>query len=163
MKGRRGKMGAQWHLFPKKRGNSLGVRLWNWAVNAWPIDRPDPETGDRNVGPDRIPLPPPPLLSDPLVDAVTSGKSSDNGQKCRQYFDRFVRPFFSAHRPSKVCAFRRKKFDGTKKSLNRSINGREKKMEIERAHRACENFISQRTGKDNKEEGEWIYLTFGDL
>lgn len=122
-----------------------------------PIPKPATETLTR------IEPPFPPLLSDPLVDAVTSGKSSDNGQKCRQYFDRFVRPFFSAHRPSKVCAFRRKKFDGTKKSLNRSINGREKKMEIERAHRACENFISQRTGKDNKEEGEWIYLTFGDL
>lgn len=108
----------------KKRGNSLGVRLWNWAVNAWPIglppDRPNPEpaTEMTQTGPPSSETLPPP----PLVDAVTCGKSSDNAQNCRQYFDRFVR---SSSRPIDHRRVRSdEKVRRGKKSLNRSINGR---------------------------------------
>lgn len=74
------------------------------------------------------------------VDNILTGSS-----------DHFSRPI--DHRRSVRSG---KKFDGTK---NRSINGRDKKWRS-REPRACENFISQRTGKDNSDERESGYHTF---
>lgn len=96
--------------------------------------------GDRNVDPDRTPL-----LRDALVDAVTFGKSSDNGQNCRQYFDRFS--ILSGHRPSRVSYHRyvsKKVRRGEKESSNRPINGREEKNEIKRFARVKVSFHSER-------------------
>lgn len=127
MKGRWGKLSAQWHLFPKKRRNSLGVRLWNWAVNAWPIDRPDPEPATETLtrrGPP-LPLPGPSRGCCNLRKiALTMGRTVDNILTGSS--DHFSRPIEGLCVP-------KKKFDGTKKSLNRSINGREeKRIKIER-------------------------------
>lgn len=118
--------------------NSLGVRLWNWAVNAWPIglppDRPNPAT-------EMLTQTKPPSWETPPPAAVTCGKSSDNAELSTIFWQ--IRPFiFSAHRPSRVRF--EKKVRRDKKSLNRSINGRKEKSEIRSFARVKVSFHSGR-------------------
>ena len=115
---------------------ALGVRLWNWAVNAWPIglppDRPNPATEILTQTRSPSSETSPPLLS--LRKIV---------RQCTELSTIFwqIHPFiFSAHRPSRVRF--EKKVRRDKKTLNWSINGCKEKSEIRSFARVKVSFHS---------------------